>query len=510
MSAPRERAPRIPRLPFALYPVAVIVLLGLHLWSASGVSPFAAIRGVLVSGLIGIAAAAAGTAIVRDRHRGGLIGFLFVIALVTGGRGPVLLVLLIPVALLILERYGPRQLPVDWAWLGRLVTRGTAILAVAVLLEAIQLGRIGDLVTAIQIEGPLRSAQSADAPADAPDVYVLMLDGYARADILQERFASDDSPFLDGLRDRGFDVATESHSNYLVTNLSLPSFLNYRQLADVPAMQPLLSDPGSAEGPHVYRAASNPSILGDFRELGYDTVSISSGFEQVAVRGGDRFIDSGELNEFEVQMLRPSVVAPIATLIAPDVFSMQHRQRIESVYRAFEELATETTTRPRFVFAHVPSPHAPWVTGADGSPRVVTNLETWFADTPGTTGLTRDEVISGYAEQSVYIGRRTLAAIDAALAASPRPPVILVVSDHGSSLDVSINNAETRLRNLFAAYTPGHSDLYANDATLVNTFPMLFDAYFGVDLPSAPDTMFTQGPRGLFDPVPITATSSRR
>ena len=510
MSEPRARQPFALRLPFAFYPVGVIVLLGLHLWVASGVSPFAAIRGILVSGLMGIAAAAVGTALVRDRHRGGLIGFLLVIALVAGGRGPVLLVLLVPVALLIVERYGLRQLAVNWAWLGRLVTRGTAILAVAVLLEAIQLGRVGDLVTAMQNEGPFRQTRTAEAPVDAPDVYVMMLDGYARADILQERFAADDSPFLDGLRDRGFDVATESHSNYLVTNLSLPSFLNYRHLADVPAMRPLLADPGSTEGPYVYRAASSPSILDEFRELGYDTVSISSGFEQVAVRGGDQFIDSGELNEFEFQMLRPSVVAPIAALIAPDVFSMQHRQRIESVYRAFEDLATENTTRPRFVFAHVPSPHAPWVTGADGSPRTVTNLETWFADTPGTTGLSRDEVVSGYAEQSAYVGRRTLTAIDAVLATSARPRVILVLSDHGSSLDVSINNAETRLRNLFAANTPGHPDLYANDATLVNTFPTLFGAYFGVDLPAAPDTIFTQGPRGLFDPIPVAATTSRR
>jgi hypothetical protein len=510
MSESRARQPFAVRLPFALYPVAVIVLLGLHLWVASGVSPFAALRGIVASALIGTAASAAGTAIVRDRHRGGLVGLLLVSALVTGGRGAVVLVLLVPVALLIVERYGPRQLAVNWAWLGRLVTRGTAIFAVAVLLEAIQLGRVGDLLTVLQREGALRPSPSADAPADAPDVYVLMLDGYARADILQLRFATDDAPFLDGLRSRGFEVATESHSNYLVTNLSLPSFLNYRQLADVPDIQPLLADPGSTEGPPVYRAASNPSILGDFRALGYETVSVSSGFEQVAVRGADRFLDSGELNEFEIQMLRPTLVAPIATFIAADVFSQQHRRRIESVFRAVEGLAVEPEGRPRFVFAHVPSPHAPWVNGADGSPRVVTNLETWFADTPGTTGLSRDEVISGFAAQSAYLGRRTLAAIDAVLAASPRPPVILVLSDHGSSLDVSVDNAETRMRNLFAAYTPGRAGLYANDATLVNTFPTLLAAYFRVALPLAADTIYTQGPRGLFDPVPIAPTSSQR
>jgi hypothetical protein len=477
--------------------------MGLHLWVASGVSPFAAVRGLLISILIGVAASVAGTALLRDRHRGGLLGLLLVLAILAGGRRGVALILLVPAALLVVERYGPWRIAIRWAWIGRLLGRATAIFALAVLLEAIQFGRFGDLVDAVTREGPLREGPAAAPPPDAPDVYVLLLDGYARADILEERFATDDAPFLDGLRQRGFDVATESHSNYLVTNLSLSSFLNARQLADVPAIQPLLADPALPEGPAVYRAVSNASILGNFRSLGYATVAVASGFEQVAVRGAGRFIDSGQINEFEIQLLRPSVVAPLATLIAPDVVSAQQRTRIESVFRAVEGVAAESTDRPRFVFAHVPSPHAPWVTNADGSPRIVTDLETIYSDTPETTGLTRDQVVTGYAGQSEYIGRRTLAAVDAVLAASRRPAVILIVSDHGSSLDVNTGNAETRLRNLFAAHTPGHSELYANDVTLVNLFPTLFDAYFGVELPRAPETLFTQGPHGFFDPVAI-------
>ncbi len=96
-----------------------------------------------------------------------------------------------------------------------------------------------------------------------------------------------------------------------------------------------------------------------------------------------------------------------------------------------------------------------------------------------------------------------MSAIDAILATSPRPPIILVLSDHGSSLDVTAENAETRLRNLFAAYTPDREALFADDVTLVNVFPTLFSSYLGVDLPRAPETLYTQGPRGLFDPVAI-------
>ena len=36
------------RLPFAVYPAAILLLVALHLWAASGVSPFAATRALLV------------------------------------------------------------------------------------------------------------------------------------------------------------------------------------------------------------------------------------------------------------------------------------------------------------------------------------------------------------------------------------------------------------------------------------------------------------------------------
>ena len=492
------------RVPFAIYPVGVVLLVGLHLWVASGVSPFAAIRGLLVATAIGVAASAAGMTILRDRHRGGLLGLLIVLAIVAGGRTGVALVLLVPAVLLVVERYGPRHVALNWAWIGRLIARGTAIFALAVVLEAIQLGRFGDLVTAFQREGPFRSPSAVQPPPDAPDVYVLLLDGYARGDIMSARYGLDDSPFRDGLAQRGFSVATKNHSNYLITNISLSSFLNYRQLQDVPAIEPLIANPSAADGPGVYRAISSPAVLDAFRSLGYETITVSSGFEQVAVRGADRFLDPGQINEFEIQLLRPSLIAPLATLIAPDIISGQQRDRIESIFMSVEGIAAAPSGRPRFVFAHVPSPHAPWVDRADGSPRIATDLEAYYWDTPETTGLTRAEIVEAYSGQAVYLGRRTLATIDAVLAASPRPPIILVISDHGSSLDVTVANAETRLRNLFAAYTPGRDALFPDDVTLVNIFPTLLDAYFGLDLPKAPETLYTQGPRGLFDPVAIS------
>lgn len=488
----------------AFYPAVALVLIAVHFWVTSGVSPFAAIRGLSVAFGIAFLPVAFGGIVLRDKDRGGVFGMLLVLGLAAGARQPLPLLPLIGGLLLLLERYGPWRLNIHWPWVGRQLRRATTIAALAVLLEAIQMGRLGDVVTSLQHETPLRSGPIGAAPPDAPDVYVILLDGYARHDLLEARFGLDDSPFLDGLRTRGFTVATANHSNYMSTLPSIASFLNYRQLVDVPALQPLIANPGIDDGPFVHRAISQAAILDRFRELGYESISLASGFEQSAVRGADRFIDGGQLNDFEIQLLRPSFVASVLLATAPDSFSASQRERIERELLAVESLSREDTARPRFVFAHIPSPHRPWVNHADGSPNVATDLDTWYFDTPETNGMSREDVIAGFTGQSAYIGGRVLRTVDAILANSARPPVILVLSDHGPALDVATDSIEVKLRNLFAAYTPGKTGMFADDVTLVNVFPAMFDAYLGVDLPRAEETINGPGPRGVFDPVPLT------
>ena len=63
-----------------------------------------------------------------------------------------------------------------------------------------------------------------------PDVYFIVLDGYARADVLQNDLNLDNSPFLDALRKRQFYVADCSMSNYAQTEQSFASSLNMMYL----------------------------------------------------------------------------------------------------------------------------------------------------------------------------------------------------------------------------------------------------------------------------------------
>ncbi len=73
-----------------------------------------------------------------------------------------------------------------------------------------------------------RATPLETATADTPNVFYIILDGYARADTLQRVCHCDNSDFLNFLRSRGFYVADEACANYPMTFMSVASSLNMR------------------------------------------------------------------------------------------------------------------------------------------------------------------------------------------------------------------------------------------------------------------------------------------
>jgi hypothetical protein len=55
----------------------------------------------------------------------------------------------------------------------------------------------------------------------APNIYVMLLDGYPRADTLRDTFSIDNRGFLESLETRGFTVSDEARTNYNKTWLTM-------------------------------------------------------------------------------------------------------------------------------------------------------------------------------------------------------------------------------------------------------------------------------------------------
>ena len=106
-----------------------------------------------------------------------------------------------------------------------------------------------------------------------PDIYYIILDGYARSDVMSKLFGFDNEPFLKRLEQKGFYVARRSTANYCQTPLSLSSSLNAVYLNDlIPA--------DSHDKEQLNRWTGDGSIVQTLRGLGYRFVTFATGFDE--------------------------------------------------------------------------------------------------------------------------------------------------------------------------------------------------------------------------------------
>lgn len=335
------------------------------------------------------------------------------------------------------------------------------------------------------------AAKPAPARADAsvrdagahPDIYFILLDGYARADVLSQYYAFDNSAFLDGLRRRGFQVATASRANYSWTFLSLSSMLNFDY---VQSLLPAPIDPASRKRQPYYRLLRDNRAARFLRARGYRTVHLQSTWGGT---GSNVYVDEFlpcHSGLFTDEYLR--AVADVSWLRA---FATDASMDLASCHlRNFDTLAAQgKAPGPKFVFAHFVPPHHPYLFDRDGRVLRHATVSDQFQFQKKLW-----EERAAYRDQLQFVNRRIEAVIDRLIADSPRPPVILLVSDHGPNLQEGISRFEERrirLANLTALYLPDAPDgLVPDDATPVNHFRRVFDFYFDARLPLLPDRYF--------------------
>jgi hypothetical protein len=473
--------------PFAL--AAGFVLL---VFAEVAVTPYAMFRSLLIALAAAGVLTAIASALARNVHKGGLVASFVLFALV-GWESP-FLVLAALVLILIL------------AWLAGRITNGrvpwpratfvlnvvSTIFVVAVLLRLPTTpGAVDQVLHDLhQGAGSIASDGGQGRVSDVPpDIVLILLDGYPRADELARLFGFDNEPFLQSLEQRGFDVSQHSHSNYSLTELTLASMLNMSLLDEIDELQPAIR--GEADPQPVLRNVTNAAAgLNFLNDQGYETIATAPGYEEVALRQSDVFLDTGQINEFEVVLLRETGLSAVVPAIAPDFMADQHRARVEANIDSIRQLVPATAPTPRFVLIHIPIPHAPIVYGASGEHlRMSITLPYDYNSDGQSPELQRVQ----YAAQLGYLNSLVLDALDDALARLDDNSVIILWSDHGSRIDLDTDQQLSRqeyVSNFFAARTPGHPDLFGDSPTLVNTLPTLFDTYLGASIPRSPERFF--------------------
>jgi len=323
-------------------------------------------------------------------------------------------------------------------------------------------------------------------PQSLPNIFFIILDAYAREDVLRDLYDYDNAEFLSYLRNRGFFVADQSMSNYCQTSLTVSSCLNMRYLNDL--VGKYLPSESNAKQP-LWGMIRQNRVFYILKQKGYNIAAFSSGIEETEIRNADMYLKPGWTPDgFQSALLNTTPVPILLDMFKTSNLFDLHRERINYMFDHLPDLCEQPS--PVFAFAHVVIPHPPFVFGPDGEARDPNaKFDHHDADWLIRRGrLNRDQYKKAYVDQLVYTNKRVREMLESILSRSETPPIIVLFGDHGPRSMTKWEMPDSTymkecLTNLNAYYLPGGqrpSQLY-HGITPVNTFRVILNQYFGTE-----------------------------
>jgi hypothetical protein len=322
-----------------------------------------------------------------------------------------------------------------------------------------------------------------------PDIYYIVLDAYASAGVLEELFDFDNSEFIDYLTEKGFYVASESRSNYAISILSLASSLNMKYVNT-------LSDEVGVESKDVKIPTQmiKDNLVTDLaRTAGYKYIHFETHWGPTQYNEhADMNIPCAQKKIAGINLLSEfNRVLIQTTLLRAFEKQLLFAGYREYVLQAFDKLAEMPEIQgPKFVFAHIISPHWPYVFGADGEPIEVVERRHESAS----------KQKEKYLNQLQFINKKVEVLVDEILSKSETPPIIILQADHGpglacATMDCSRKAFVTSLMGIFNAYylPQGGDDLLYQSISPVNSFRVVFNFYFGASFELLSDESYASG-----------------
>jgi hypothetical protein len=334
----------------------------------------------------------------------------------------------------------------------------------------------------------LARSDSFATATDAPrrDVYWIVLDRYGSDRSFELRFGATNT-FTPWLRDRGFAVLDDSHANYVATSLSMATTLNMAHLEELTG---LVGQATSSYTP-IYSKLSAPRVVRQFRALGYRYLHLGSWWNPTRTDPAADVNYNADLEPEVVSLLiefsvAPRVIETFGLDDEPPSESVKHLKHNRFALDVLDRLPAERG--PKFVLAHVLLPHPPYVFDRNG--RYI----------PVDEAAKLDEA-DAWERQLDYTNSRLRAFIERLLALPEADrPIVILQADEGPWTEpyaadrdnydwqtASPGELEMKFGILNAWYIPG-ADLALDPAmSAINTFPVLFDRYFGLEYEALDD-----------------------
>lgn len=326
-------------------------------------------------------------------------------------------------------------------------------------------------------------------PPKPPDIYYIVVDGYMRSDLLETVLGFDNSKFTNFLKRNGFTVVKQSSSNYPYTMFSMASSLNMEYVNFVTAQVGSESRDYSVTHPLIY--ANRVGQL--LKSVGYHFFQVGSWWEgtnksQIADEVFTwRKVGSSE--EFNKLLFKKTI---LYALCGGDANLAQIEDSRQALFYEFSKIPQlGGRKQPTFVFAHIISPHSPYVFGRQGE-----------LIRPPEAGWSTRTTQEAYINQLIFLNSQLSELVKKLLSKSKTPPVIIIQSDHGWAWALGWDLYPHKslaekfdVRQVFgimnAFYLPKISPNRVYETiTPVNTFRLIFNTYFGTQLKLLPDKSY--------------------
>jgi hypothetical protein len=358
-----------------------------------------------------------------------------------------------------------------------------------------------------QLAQPILTKGSGAAGSSQRDVYLIVLDEYANAAVLRDVLLFDNRVFEDSLRHLGFTIPRSVHSNYVHTLLSLPSLLNFSHLTR------LSEEVGrrSTDATLPNYLLENNRAVAFFKRQGYRFLFFPSQWWPSTDRNRnadwqfDAWPGFSPARAATRSDLRRSLLATtaFAFLKRDDHWDADYIRR---TLNRLEQVPTQP--EPTFAFAHVVSPHSPYVFRPDCHVSQETSVD-------GKVGRRL-----AYTGQLQCLNQMVLQTVTEILHRSAVPPIIVLQGDHGTNL-LRYSEAESaslvtpaQARERFGAfgayYLPDDGGrLFADSVSVVNVLQRILSHYYGASVPPSADDFYLSLERTPYDFVKLDPVSLR-